>query len=67
MAGFSRAVNCSVQVAAASEADVNAHGMPKGAHSAPSQLFTSKQHTQERHTEGEVPEESHGGKHNRQG
>lgn len=35
MAGFSRAMNCSVQVAAASEADVNAHGIPKGAQQCP--------------------------------
>lgn len=69
VAGFSRAMNCSVQAAAASKADVNAHGIPKGAHSGPSQTYlqASSRLKRKRHMEGEVPEESYGGKHNRQG
>lgn len=63
MAGFSRAMNCSVQAAAASKADVNAHGIPKGAHSGPSQTYlqASSRLKRKRHMEGEVPEESYGG------
>lgn len=54
VAGFSRAINCSLQVAAASRADLIVHGIPKGAHSAPSHSYlqASSRHKRKRHMEG---------------
>lgn len=43
VAGFSRAISCSVQVAAASTADGIVHGIPKGAHSSPYHTVSYKQ------------------------
>lgn len=54
VAGFSTAINCSLQVAAASRADLIVHGIPKGAHSAPSHSYlqASSRHKRKRHVEG---------------